>query len=95
MSLLLFPINVALSFLVMSSLWGWFAVPLGAPDLHVAHVWGLAMLASYPTAAHHLSAYVASIEDDRDKRDTLKALGTLIMLLLYLGFGGFASWWMS
>ena len=29
---------------VVSSLWGWFVVPLGMPSIGIAHAWGLGIL---------------------------------------------------
>lgn len=42
---LLVPYSVLVAY-ILTAMWGWFVVPLGAPGLGMAHAYGLALLAT-------------------------------------------------
>lgn len=70
----------------LSTLWGWFAVPLGAKAIGVAHAYGLvAMLAALrPKYAHDIAL-----------KKGWDAVGTLALApLVALGLGYVAHWFM-
>lgn len=68
---------------VIHQLWGWFAVPLGAPVLAVVHIWGLMILKGMLT-------WKQPAEDQ-------KANWSLMITypLIAWGLGALAAWWMA
>ena len=48
-ALLAAPVLALIHAVVVRTLWSWFAVPLGAPDIGYAHAYGLALLISLLT----------------------------------------------
>lgn len=69
--------------LVIWHLWGWFAVPLGAPILGLAHVWGLMILKGILTFRQPAEG---------EKQDWLLMI---TYPLIAWAFGAVAAWWMA
>lgn len=58
---------------VLEKLWGWFATPLGLPDLGVAHAIGIAVLVSFLTHQY------IGVKDERDSKTKIAAgLGAIV-----------------
>jgi hypothetical protein len=47
--LLLWPFTIAVDAVAASALWRWFVTPLGAPEITLAHAYGLATLVGWAT----------------------------------------------
>lgn len=78
--LLLFPITLVAYAFVVATFWGWFVVPLGAPDIGLAHAYGLAILVGMVAKRH-----------TKDERSVLEAFaGALMYCGLALLFGWIA-----
>ncbi len=84
-ALLLMPVGVFVEGYVLSSMWGWFVVPLGVQAISPANAAGLAAIA-------------AVIKGYRDtKRDSIEVLGdlvgTIIGTLFMWGIGAAIHFW--
>lgn len=64
---------------VVSVLWGWFIVPLGAPPVGIAHALGLMLMASLPLLG------LAKAKDEDDALFTI--IKSWVISLLALGCG--------
>lgn len=78
------PLASILSGVALETLWYWFIVPLGAPDLSIAHAMGVA-------AVVHFITY-KKVRQEKDTRNTseiiLSAVGEhLILIGTFLLFG--------
>jgi hypothetical protein len=62
---------------VISTLWAWFLVPLGLPQIGIIHAAGISILASYPLS-------IISIKIDRIMKNTKGAEETIPTILIYL-----------
>jgi hypothetical protein len=64
---------------VLEIMWGWFAVPLGAPDITVAHAIGIALL---------VQMFVSHTSKSDDKSSFLSTILTgFFISLMYLVLG--------
>ena len=85
---LLVPLHFWRAF-VASTLWGWFATPLGAPAVGVAHAAGLFALASL------LTWYRLGDIRKSEKEDPLRVtVYSSLIPLAALATGALAAWWM-
>lgn len=53
-------LNLILTMFTISTLWGWFIVPLGAPVIGWAQAYGLALIAAF-IAARNLPSYAPGV----------------------------------
>lgn len=74
-------INTIVSGIVVSNVWGWFAVPLGVMDLTVAHAMGIRVLVGVLT----YSANLKQIREVRDE-DVWPALGWQVYTMFFFMF---------
>lgn len=80
--LLLLPWTVLLNGWALSTLWGWFVVPLGPPPVGVFHACGLSVMAFY--AQVHL---VARMRDPMDSASVQVVAAAVVTPLAALGVG--------
>lgn len=80
------PLAVLINGWMMSLFWAWFAVPMGAPKIGVAHAIGLGALVSLIT--HHVD-----LKDDGEPAWRLFVKGTLVFVLLRVVY--FVVAWMA
>ncbi len=81
--ILAFIVLVFLSAFTVSTLWGWFLVPLGLPVIGMAHAYGLGLLACYITGTTSLASTVAK----QDKGAYEGIVTVLLVPCLVLLFG--------
>ena len=62
---------------VISTLWAWFLVPLGLPQIGIIHAAGISILTSYPLS-------IITIKIERIMRNTKGAEETISTILTYL-----------
>lgn len=68
---------------VLSILWGWFLVPLGAPALGIAHTIGIALLTRYLTYHHN------NCEKEKEENPIVKVVAQVFihpMMVLFVGW---------
>lgn len=72
------PAASMLSGVAFESLWYWFAVPLGAPDITITHAMGLALIVRFLTFKKN---------DDKDDKDydAQKLVGLVFNHLAFIG----------
>ena len=78
MALLIIPVGLYRGW-VLSLLWVWFIVPLGAPEIGVIHAWGLAMAIQFMT-----QTWV-----HREDKEPMKSIANLILsplVILLVGY---------
>ena len=61
-ALVLAPLAVLLKSWVLTIMWGWFVVPLGLPQIGMAHAWGIVMVAAMLARSPDTET-----DDDEDK----------------------------
>lgn len=71
---------MALAAFVYRDLYYWFVVPLGAPKLHIAHIYGLVVLKGL--------LFVRN----REFTEEVDQASVAVFLLLSWGVGGFLAW---
>lgn len=76
----LFILAILLRGFVLSVLWGWFVVPLGAPEIGVASALGLAITVGL------FQIYRAREESEKEKRITGAALFVSPLMSLLIGW---------
>jgi len=75
-------ISVALYIFVLSKLYGWFAIPAGAPVIGMANIYGLAMIVSYITFKN--KDIKDSQEKDKGQHAEIAALRIVMSLMVLL-----------
>lgn len=74
--ILLIPVSAAFKGFVLSRLWGYFVVPLGVPEIGIAHAFGLALVVSMFTPT----------PSGKDK-DSEEGMGERVIRAIFMSFG--------
>lgn len=76
-------ISIALYIFVLSTLYGWFAIPAGAPAIGTANIYGLAMILSYVLIKNSDLRDASSKDRSRDSEITvIRIVFSLVTLLV-------------
>lgn len=85
---------------VGTELWSWFVVPLGAPEIGIAHGLGLMSLAGYPmrglaTAIGEIK-YKVNTDDEHGWlfKAYIQFIIGILVISLFWGFGAIYHWFM-
>lgn len=76
-------VSIALYIFVLSTLYGWFAIPAGAPNIGTANIYGLAMILSYVLLKNRDLREASSKDRSRDTEITvIRIVFSLVTLIV-------------